>query len=70
MFADCSLHAPMFITYYITLFRMGTDRRNSILMYFLLLVEEKIIILIYVHYVLGSKTSVDVKHEIIKIEKW
>ena len=49
---------------------MGTDRRNSILMSFLLLVKEKIRILIDVHCVLGSKTSVDVKHETIKIEKW
>ena len=34
------LRAPMVVTYYIKLFRMGADRHNGILMSLLLLVAE------------------------------
>ena len=40
------LRASMVVTYYIKFFRTGTDRRNGILMYLLLLVVEKIIFLL------------------------
>ena len=51
------LLASMVVTYYIKLFRTGTDRHNGILMSLLLLVAETTNVAKFVHYILSKDTA-------------